>query len=183
MSFRCSVIRSPSNRHRSLQSGCLREQGAALVEFAISSIGLLAIIAFVVDSAILFQRYSFLTDTTAALTRRISSEIVHRKLEAPSSSDARCTELVCRSQSVIADFKTANSLIAAFSFSPVIIGSGAELQPYAPYPLVRVVGEAPARCILCSIVPWQLTLRTQSILVIESATTMCNSSAEYTVCQ
>ena len=155
-----------------------------MVEFAVSVVGLLIIAAFVIDGCLLVHRYSLLTDSTAELTRHLASRTVQTPLESTANnSPARCSELVCRSLAARDAFLSSASYTQGFSFAPTIIGSGGDLQSYAPYPLIRVEGTAAARCILCSVLPWALTLRSTSVLVIESAQTGCNDDGEYTACQ
>ncbi len=146
------------------------ERGVAMVEFAISIVGLLMLVALIVDGSLLFQRRALLTESAAELARRISAEAVRD----PIPSGGGCTELCIRAQRLRDSFAEAGHL-AGFAFTPTIIASGGgELSSYAPYPLIRIESTTEARCLFCSLIPWNLELHAVSLLVIESYATGCN---------
>lgn len=147
------------------------EKGVAMVEFAISILGLLTLVALIVDGSLLFQRQSLLTESAAELTRQISTEVVRKPI--PAGVDG-CAELCERAIQLRKTFAQAGH-VQGFTFSPSIIAAGsAQLSLYAPYPLIRIDATTEARCLFCSLIPWELNLRSTSLLVIESDSTACN---------
>jgi hypothetical protein len=150
------------------------EVGAAAVELAVAMIGLLFLVALIIDGCLLFQRYSLLTEKGADITRTISAEIVRT-----SPPPGGCDELCSRARTLVEGFSEGADL-QGLNFSPTIIASGStELGSYAVYPLIRIDSSATARCLFCSLLPWEVNLTATSLLVIESATTSCNDMGNH----
>ena len=143
-----------------------------MVEFAVSILGLLMLVAIIVDSCLLFHRYSLLTETAAELTRKISSEIV--RLPVPQgTADVACQVLCDRATQYAQTFTESSILDDGFSFQLSIVRAQGDFASYAPYPLIKVEGSGQARCLFCSLVPWDITISSISLLVVESSTTGC----------
>jgi hypothetical protein len=149
------------------------ERGAALVELAVATLGILMLVALIIDGSLLFHRHTLLTETSATLVRKIASEVVRE----PAGG---CVDLCTRAQNLIAG-ATNQPHLTGFTFEPTIIAANSgELGNYAPYPLIRIDGTAEARCLFCSLMPWEITLTARSLLVIESGTTGCDDSGTHT---
>jgi len=152
------------------------ERGAAAVELAVSIVGLLILVALIVDGSLLFHRYTLLNETGAEMARKISSNVVREPIP-PAEAGLEACKTLCERAKAEIQASPRNELFEGDPFNATIISTAVGLDPvtsYAPYPLIRIDGVTPARCLFCAIIPWEFTLHTRSLLLLESSDTGCS---------
>ena len=159
-------------RAADISKGRRGQRGATMIEMSFVIIFFVLILALIVDAGMLLYNYGLLTDSSAALSRRLSA-MYNRS----TASALTCRQLACRARHEIDEWKLAHGYSRDYIFTPWVSPS----EPrYAPYPTLRVQASWKNKCVFCSFIPGGLTWNAWSIHVIEYDRTACTSGEERT---
>ena len=140
------------------------ERGAVFAEFAMVSIGLMALMALLVDASLVLSKYALLTDATAGATRKASSDIP----AIVTIANGTCEQLACLACFQAREFQQEHPFAAEFTFTAVARGP----SPESPYPSIALRSSWLSRCIICTFLS-DRSLTANSVLTVESSQTAC----------
>ena len=148
------------------------QQGATLVEFALTVPLFLLLFLFMIDASLVLYKHLRLSHVTTEITRVLSTKLGER-MEVL-GGDIDCAEVVSTTAQVIADYRSQKPALAQ-GFGLDLLSIRGDVPPY---PLIGVRGAWAGNCVACRFFNTStgMTLQAQSVLVVENDNRItCNS--------